>query len=29
MRIGYGTGNRIGSNFVDVAVLGTDGRILS
>jgi branched-chain amino acid transport system substrate-binding protein len=29
MRIGYGHGNRIGGSFVDVAVLGSGGRIMS
>ena len=29
IRIGYGHGNRIGGNFVDVAVLGAGGRMLS
>lgn len=29
MRIAYGHGNRIGSSFVDVAVLGSGGRIMS
>lgn len=28
MRIGYGRGNRIGGNFVDVAVIGQNGRLL-
>jgi ABC-type branched-subunit amino acid transport system substrate-binding protein len=29
LRINYGQGNRIGSNFVDVAVISANGRILS
>ena len=29
IRIGYGPGNRIGSNFVDVAVIGAGGRMMS
>ena len=29
LRIGFGKGNRIGGNFVDVAVIGQDGRMLS
>jgi ABC-type branched-subunit amino acid transport system substrate-binding protein len=29
MRVGYGHGNRIGGSFVDVAVLGSGGRIMS
>jgi len=29
MRIGYGKGNRQGSNFVDVAVIGTGGRMFT
>jgi ABC-type branched-subunit amino acid transport system substrate-binding protein len=29
IRIAYGPGNRIGSNFVDVAVIGAGGRMLS
>jgi ABC-type branched-subunit amino acid transport system substrate-binding protein len=29
LRIGFGAGNRIGGNFVDVAVIGTGGRMLS
>lgn len=29
LRINYGRGNRIGGHFVDVAVIGTEGRLLS
>ena len=29
LRVGFGKGNRIGGNFVDVAVIGQDGRMLS
>jgi branched-chain amino acid transport system substrate-binding protein len=29
MRIDYGRGNRIGGHYVDVAVIGADGRLLS
>lgn len=29
MRVSYGKGNRAGSRFVDVAVIGQDGRLLS
>ena len=29
LRVGFGKGNRIGGHFVDVAVIGQDGRMLS
>ncbi len=29
MQIGYGAGNRVGGTFVDVAVLGQDGRLIA
>ena len=29
LRVGFGKGNRIGGNFVDMALIGQDGRMLS
>lgn len=29
MRVSYGSGNRVGSTFVDVGVVGFDGRLLT